>query len=479
MLREKRNFIIQFYRFFDIFISILAFIGAFYYKKYLIPEDYRGLIDLNYYAILLLIIIIWYISLGWFNVYLSFRNTPLITILTNTIKAAFTALLILILSLYLIKIVDVSRILISMFFLLNIGLLIISKTFIYKLLSRVRGKGYNIRNVLIIGSRSQAKDIIRAIDKDPGTGYRIIGCLDKSKKYIGKKVYSTVNVIGTINQLENILSDQVVDEMVIAMPLKLIQHVEMYILMAEKMGVPVRVMPNWKIHRLKYKPGGADIAIEEFAGIPTTIFLTTPLNRGALLLKTIFDYILAIVASLIVLPFIPIIIIAIKLSSKGPVIFKQERLGLNGRRFTMYKFRTMVEGAEAMQAEIIKQNESSGPAFKIKKDPRIIPVIGSLLRKTSLDELPQLINIFKGEMSIVGPRPPIPSEASEYEIWQRRRLSVKPGLTCIWQTSADRNDISFEDWMNMDLKYIDNWELWLDIKIILQTAGVMLTGTGR
>ena len=145
----------------------------------------------------------------------------------------------------------------------------------------------------------------------------------------------------------------------------------------------------------------------------------------------------------------------------------------------LYKFRTMRADAEARRDELQALNESDGPAFKIKNDPRIIPFVGTFLRKTSLDELPQLINVLRGEMTLVGPRPPIPAEVEEYDVWQRRRLSMKPGLTCIWQSTSNRNEVGFEDWMKMDLSYIDNWSLRLDLRILLKTAAVVLTGAGR
>jgi len=155
------------------------------------------------------------------------------------------------------------------------------------------------------------------------------------------------------------------------------------------------------------------------------------------------------------------------------------RCGLNGRKFTVCKFRTMVPDAEARREEIAHLNETDGPVFKISKDPRIIPYLGTFLRRTGLDELPQLFNVLKGEMSIVGPRPPIPSEVDKYDLWQRRRLSMKPGMTCLWQTSRNRNEVRFEDWMNLDLQYIDNWSLKLDFVILLKTLGVVFTGEGR
>ena len=168
--------------------------------------------------------------------------------------------------------------------------------------------------------------------------------------------------------------------------------------------------------------------------------------------------------------------ILIKLSSRGPVLFKQVRAGLNGRKFVLYKFRTMYVGADLARRELANQNEMDRVVFKIRNDPRITS-IGKFIRKYSLDELPQLINVIKGDMSIVGPRPPLPEEVNNYQIWQRRRLSMKPGLTCLWQISG-RNEVSFEKWMELDLEYIDNWSLFLDLKVIIKTIPAVISGRG-
>jgi exopolysaccharide biosynthesis polyprenyl glycosylphosphotransferase len=193
-------------------------------------------------------------------------------------------------------------------------------------------------------------------------------------------------------------------------------------------------------------------------------------------LKRAFDILSSGVALWLLSPLLLTVVALIKLTSRGPVLFRQVRVGMHGRPFRMLKFRTMVENAEALKATLAAQNEMDGPVFKMKKDPRITP-IGRFLRKFSIDELPQLINVLRGDMSVVGPRPPVPNEVARYEPWQRRRLSVRPGLTCIWQVSG-RNEISFEQWMYMDLQYIDNWSFSSDIALILKTFPVVLTGRG-
>jgi lipopolysaccharide/colanic/teichoic acid biosynthesis glycosyltransferase len=172
-----------------------------------------------------------------------------------------------------------------------------------------------------------------------------------------------------------------------------------------------------------------------------------------------------------------LIAIAIKLTSKGPVLYRQARVGLRGRPFNLYKFRTMVSGAESLRKDLLLQNEMDGPVFKIKDDPRITEV-GKFLRRTGLDELPQLLNVLKGEMSLIGPRPPLQEETVRYKRWQLRRLSVKPGLSCFWQIKPERNNIKFDKWMEMDLAYIDNWSLRLDFIILVKTIKTIFQRTG-
>lgn len=187
--------------------------------------------------------------------------------------------------------------------------------------------------------------------------------------------------------------------------------------------------------------------------------------------KRLIDILLSILGLIIVSPIMLIVAILIKLESSGPIIFSQKRVGLNGKEFNMFKFRSMVQNAEELKGKLQKQNEMSGPMFKIKEDPRVTKV-GRFIRKTSIDELPQLINIVKGEMSLVGPRPSLPKEVAKFEPWMLERLKVKPGLTCYWQVSG-RNNIDFEDWMRLDIKYVTDRNLVLDIKLIFKTFFVL------
>ena len=394
-------------------------------------------------------------------------------------KAVAAGMVLLFVAMYIFKITDVSRILLGIFFLINVGLLAASKAGLYRLLGHYRKKGLNFRNLLIVGSMDRAKTVIDRVGIYLNAGFRILGCLETDPDKVGTDVQNGINVIGTVENLEKILREEVVDEVIFAIPLRKIAEADLHIFLAEQMGVSVRIVPEWPITFLTNRAGEATISFEDFLGIPTMALRTTPPVNASLLFKNFFDIIVAGIAFLFFLPFMFLIGCAIKIISPGPIFYKQERCSVNGRRFMVYKFRTMVPDADKRQDELMALNEADGPAFKIKKDPRIIPYIGTFLRKTGLDELPQLINVLRGEMSLVGPRPPIPSEVEQYDVWQRRRLSMKPGLTCIWQCAPRRNDICFNEWMKMDLYYIDNWSLWLDFKILFRTVKAVIAGNGR
>lgn len=295
---------------------------------------------------------------------------------------------------------------------------------------------------------------------------------------MGLSIYQRVKVIGTMDNYKDILTSNAIDEIIFAVRISLIENIQYYLKISEQLGISTRIIPDFQFQRILYRPETATVYMENFVGMPTISLSSVPLQQTTgLLLKTTIDYLGALGGFILTTPLFLIIGLAIKLSSPGPVFFKQERCGLNGRKFILYKFRTMVENAEDLKKQLWYENEMDGPVFKIKNDPRITP-IGRFLRKTSLDELPQLINILKGEMSFVGPRPPIPSEVEQYALWQRRRLSMKPGLTCIWQISG-RNKINFEKWMKLDLEYIDNWSIWLDLKLIFLTSREVFLGNGN
>lgn len=460
----------------DIGLTIIAFITAYFIRKDLLPGQMS--IIPNYYIILLIAIIVMYSCFNLFGVYNFFIKKSLSRILKDMFKGVTVGVIFLMTIIFIIRLHTMSRILIGIFYINLLILLTLSKSIIYKILKNYENNVYNIPNILIVGSRDRAKQVV-AIIRLASKKQNILGCIDIDKKRINKEIAEGVKVIGTMDDLKNIILMNVVDEIIFAMSLQDIDHIDKYLLLIEEVGIKVRIIPEWHIHSLLYKPKVASMVFDDFHGLPTMLVTPTTTLQRDMFLKNLFDYSFTIISCICLIPFFIITGLMIKCISRGPVFFKQERVGLYGRKFFIYKFRTMVPDAEKRIEELRHLNEADGPVFKIKKDPRIIPFIGTILRKTSLDELPQLFNVIRGEMSLIGPRPPIQSEVEQYDVWQRRRLSMKPGLTCIWQIAPHRNDIDFNTWMEMDLEYIDNWSIWLDIKIFLKTILVVFGGHGR
>jgi exopolysaccharide biosynthesis polyprenyl glycosylphosphotransferase len=278
-------------------------------------------------------------------------------------------------------------------------------------------------------------------------------------------------VLGRTTELRRLLEDGVVDEVMICLPLA--DHfLEIYSLigLCQERGVVVRVRPELFDVKVLSRS-----QLELFEGDYIVTFFRESL-LGQLLIKRLLDVFTAAVVSIALSPLLLFVAIAIRLDSPGPVFFTQERLGMNKRRFKLLKFRSMVVDAEARRAGLETLNEMDGPVFKIANDPRITRV-GRFIRRTSIDELPQLLNVLKGDMSLVGPRPPLPSEVDRYQWLDRKRISVMPGITCLWQISG-RNDLSFEQWMEMDRQYIEKWSLWLDLKILVKTIPVVVLRRG-
>ena len=274
-----------------------------------------------------------------------------------------------------------------------------------------------------------------------------------------------------LNVLNSVMEDDIIDEVLYIKNEIIPSEVRETIRSCEELGV---------VFSLRYNDGNNKLTNAIKANIGNDKFLTfinIPHNTYTLAIKHIMDINISIFIVIIFSPVLLGIALLIKFTSPGPIIYKQLRVGLRGRPFYLYKFRTMVVNAESLRKDLESENEADGPVFKIRDDPRVTK-IGSFLRKTGLDELPQLFNIIKGEMSLIGPRPPIPDETRQYKRWQLRRLSVKPGLSCFWQIEPDRNSIKFEKWMQLDLAYIDNWSLRLDFLILVKTIRTVFQRTG-
>ena len=327
-------------------------------------------------------------------------------------------------------------------------------------------------HLLIVGTNPRAVALAKRIEANAALDYRVIGFVDE--QWAGDETFrkSGYRVVSDFVGFQNLIKDHVVDEVLICTPVKSFYDQASRILsQCEEQGITVRFVSNM------FKPKIGQSRVERLEDELVVTIDTGGMSGPRVLVKRAFDAAISFVLLVLLAPVLLIVATAIRLNSPGPILFVQERIGLNKRRFRLCKFRTMVPDAEARIAELESKNEVSGPAFKIKKDPRITP-IGTFLRKTSLDELPQLINVLRGDMSLVGPRPlPVRDYRGFTEDWHRRRFSVRPGITCLWQVGG-RNSLPFERWMELDMQYIDQWSLLLDFKILLRTIPAVLKGSG-
>ena len=363
---------------------------------------------------------------------------------------------------------SLSRLVLGVFALLNLIVLYSYKFILSALMKFVRRKGLNSRLILVIADEDSDYFIDRLISATDW-GYQIWAIMSDDQHIITKyKKHCTI--LPYEHELSSIIDEKTIDEVIYCKSFFDQNEIQKFIYDCAEVGVVFR-MQSQLLNCVKMQS-----TMSFLNQMPFLTFRNTPDNYLALKLKLLIDFLFSLGVIIFLSPFLLLIAFLIKLDG-GPVFFLQKRVGLNGRIFKCFKFRTMVVDAEKMLDSLMSKNEQEGPVFKIKNDPRVTR-IGRFLRKTSLDELPQFINVLRGDMAIVGPRPPIPAEVKQYKRWQNRRLSMKPGITCIWQVSG-RNNIPFEKWMKLDMQYIDTWSLKLDLIILLKTVKVIFTGDGQ
>ena len=356
-----------------------------------------------------------------------------------------------------------SKLIIARFVPIAFGLIAFSLVYLKEELMRFAaksriGSAQNRRRFLLIGTPDETARMKKEVAARPESGVEIFAELDLSNTQL--------------HNLVNLLHDHSINGVILSTRHTNFDRAEAVVNACEIEGVEAWLVADF------FKTHISSTTLDDFYGRPVLVFRSAPEASWQGIIKQTMDFAGAMLAVVVLSPIMIGVAIAIKLTSRGPVFFKQMRSGLNGAPFTIYKFRTMVTNAEQLQHELAAMNEMTGPVFKITSDPRVTR-IGKWLRKSSLDELPQLFNILRGEMSIVGPRPlPVDETKRINDASHRRRLSVKPGLTCLWQVSGRSEIKEFKDWVRLDLEYIDNWSLWLDIKIILRTFPVVLWGAG-
>ncbi len=491
MLKENWKFISKIQKVGDFFITIFSFYFAYYGRSSLIfwnekfnwnlPFDDGSLASLSDYTLIFIVALISnLILLHSLRAYSSMRLTSVFKFFRMFLFSS-TLVFLIISSISFVLKLDLSRSFIGLFCIALACFLTLERVIILALLRYWRKKGFNFRNVLICGTGKQALKIASEIYSTRELGIKINGFvsleedLKLSFETESKLAYfvdsNSLNVIQGIDELEKVFNEQAIDEIIFTDILKVMPIVKEVVELCAERGVRTTLMADL------FSIGLVKSGLSYFGNTPLIHFQTPPGDRWELGIKRLIDIIVSAVLLLVLSPVFLILSLVVKISSKGPIFFVQKRVGLNGRHFDMYKFRSMYVDAEKDLKELMSKNEMEGPAFKIEKDPRVT-FFGKFLRRYSLDELPQLWNVFIGNMSLVGPRPPVPGEVSDYKNRYRRRLSMRPGITCTWQVSG-RNDIKdFDSWVNLDLDYIDNWSLSNDMILLFKTLPAVIKGTG-
>ncbi len=369
--------------------------------------------------------------------------------------------------LYLAKLPDVSRPYLIVLLGVQLATTGLVRAAIRLVFGRARRRGQNLRHVVVLGTGATGRAFAQKLEEHPDLGLHVTGFLGAA----APDLPANWAYLGPIEKLADVVHSEVVDEVAICLVTEDWGLIESIAALCETEGKVVRMpvaMPRLTI---------ATAHVEDLDGTPVLSLLAGSNAALALVVKRILDVVVATTGIIVLAPLLAGLAMVIVLTDGRPILFRQERVGLHGRRFRVMKFRSMIADADSMIDQLMEHNEINGHAFKISADPRITRV-GRFLRRSSLDELPQLWNVIRGEMSLVGPRPPLPREVASYDAWHRRRLSMKPGITGLWQIEG-RREREFDQWVQKDLEYIDRWSPWLDIQILLRTIPALLRIEGR
>ncbi len=449
----------------DVFLTSLAFFAA-YETRIRLHLEKNFYLDFPVAAALLVISVLCWIAIGyWFNVYEKLDSAHPRVVLRDTFRQCAMGAICVVVAEYLLRL-DLSRSFVALFGVYAWILLCLFRINAARVIGAIRREFGTAHFVMVVGSGERALHLGQALEQSSDYGIRLMGFLDEAPGEIQlSKSYETY----PLSQLPELLRRHVIDEIIFAVDSRKLSDMEEVFLLCDEEGVRTRVVVDFFPHV------NSQVYLDRLGPTPLLTFSAAPHDEVRLLLKRVTDVVLAAAALVLLLPFMLLIALLIRATSPGPAIFRQERCGLNGRRFTFYKFRSMCDNAEELKASVMHLS-SRATAPKIPNDPRLTGV-GRFLRKFSIDEWPQLWNVLKGDMSLVGPRPAVPEEVELYQAWQRRRLRMRPGLTCLWAV-AGRDSLDFETWMKLDMQYIDTWSLALDWKIMLRTIPRVLVGRG-
>ncbi len=453
----------------DVVLVALGFEAA-YQTRAILNLERVFYLRVDQKALVLGFAVLAWIAIGvWLEIYEKLDSGHPLIILRDSFRQCLYGALGLIVFEYTLRL-DLSRAFLALFVTYAWVLLLLFRLMAGRLVGIIRREFAAPHYVMVVGTGERAMRLAEALERSADYGVRLRGFLAEDPDAPAEIALGAVHAVRPIRDLPAILQQHVVDEIIFAVGSEKLAELEEAFLLCDEEGVRTRVAVDFFPHV------NSTVSLDRFGATPLLTFSAAPYDEIRLLLKRLTDVGIAAAGLAVLAPFMAAIWLLIRLTSPGPAVFRQVRCGLNGRRFMFYKFRSMCQNAEEMREQVAHLNARDGVVFKIPDDPRLTPV-GRYLRKFSIDEWPQLWNVLRGDMSLVGPRPAIPSEVEQYQRWQRRRLRMRPGLTCLWAISG-RDAVDFETWMRMDMQYIDNWSLALDWKILLRTIPRVLTGRG-
>jgi exopolysaccharide biosynthesis polyprenyl glycosylphosphotransferase len=453
----------------DILLVALAFEAA-YQTRSILHLKHNFFLTVDKMALVLGFSLVAWVTIGlWLEVYEKLDSGhPRIILRDSARQCAYGALCMVVFE-YVLRL-DLSRFFLVLFSAYAWVVLLLFRLTAGRVVGVIRREFAAPHYVMVVGTGERALSMARALERSTDYGVRLRGFFsEQPESAVSEIVLESAYPVNPIAELPSILRRHVVDEIIFAVGSERLAELEEVFLLCDEEGVRTRVAVDFFPHV------NSTVSLDRFGGTPLLTFSAAPYDEIRLLVKRATDVAIAAAGLIALSPIMALVALLIRLTSPGPAIFRQERCGLNGRRFRFYKFRSMCQNAEELK-DGLAHLSTRETAFKIPDDPRLTG-IGRYLRKFSVDEWPQLWNVLRGDMSMVGPRPAVPSEVDQYKRWQRRRLRMRPGLTCLWAVSG-RDNVDFETWMKLDMQYIDNWSLSLDWKILLRTIPRVLMGHG-
>jgi exopolysaccharide biosynthesis polyprenyl glycosylphosphotransferase len=457
-------------------ISDFLLISASMMLAYWVRYELQWFLEITYYhppaahlrfGLLYIILILLTFQLD--QVYQHWCGRPWLDQVHRIINATAKSVVVMLAITFIFQPLEYSRLLLVEAGIITILLLALSRMVQNGIVGWLRTRGVGVARVVIVGAGEMGRTVMRTIVARPELGYQAVGFVDDNPQK-GQTDIGRFKALGPLGNLSRLIEEEAVDEVIITLPWMYHRKIMGIVHECERRRVSAHIVPDL------FQMSLSHVDLDDLGGVPLIGVREVGFERGALLVKRGMDFIGALVGLTLGAPLLGLIALAIRLDSPGPIFFRQTRMGASGRLFEILKFRSMHESAETELEQYLELNEADGPLFKIREDPRLTRM-GRLLRRTSLDELPQLWNVWRGEMSLVGPRPPLPTEVSRYIEWHKKRLEVRPGMTGLSQVSG-RSLLSFDEMVLLDIYYIENWSLWLDLKILLRTIPKVLRGEG-